>query len=494
MTETYAAVDLGSNSFHLVVARVVDGFEVQIQDRIKERVKLAAGLDTRGRLNRAAIGRALDCLERFGERLEGVPQGHVRAVGTNTLRKARNGPELLAEGERVLGHPIEVISGREEARLVYAGVVADLDEGVDRLVVDIGGGSTELVLGQGSEPRLLDSLYMGCVSWSQRFFGGQLLKAAAMDAAITAARLEISPVENAYRTQGWQQAIGSSGTIVAIERILMANGWSKHGITPKGLAKLRARILEAKKVSKLDLDGLSETRRDVIAGGAAILTAVFEALELEEMHASTSALREGLLFDLVGRRHAADARELAVDRMLDRFLVDRVQAERVATTAVRFFDQASGAWSLDVAADKPMLRWAGRLHELGMFLSHSGYHKHGAYVLTNADVPGFSKQEQRLLAALVLSHRGRLDKSRVEATYGGRPGRVLRLAVLLRLAVRLHRLRGGRKLPHVGLEVDGDAIDLAFPEGWLESQPLTLADLDEERRALAAAGFTLRVS
>ena len=490
---TVAAVDLGSNSFHMVVARVV-GRDFQVLDRVKHPVRLAAGLDARGKLTVAAQHRALDCLAAFGERVADLPLGSVRAVGTNSLRKAHNTLPFLVRASAALGHPIEVISGREEARLIYLGVCRELHAPGRRLVVDIGGGSTELIIGEGEEPLLLDSLTMGCVSWSTRFFPEGDIKREGMKRAMTAANLELETVADQYRGAGFESAVGSSGTILAVERILIESGLSPEGITVPGLKKLRAALITAGRMGAVRLPGLQRDRRAVLPGGVALLSAVMESLGISRMSTSPSALREGVLVDLLGRFRHEDVREHAISELAGRFGVELSQAARVSATALELFDQVSKPWGLDPERHRELLGWAAIVHEVGLFIAWPSHHKHGAYILAHADLPGFSRPEQEALAALVLGHRGKLDAERVKATAPSPPPELDRLMVLLRLSCRLHRSRAPRPLPPLSLSVVGNGLSLNFPEGFLAERPLTLADLREEAEMLAPAGFVLQFS
>ena len=488
--ENIAALDLGSNSFHMVVARSLDGEDLQVLDKLKIRVRLAGGLDETGHLTPEAEERALDALEQFGQRVRAMPRGTVRAVGTNTLRKLRNPLPFLIRAHKALGHPIEVISGREEARLIYQGVAHDSVAHGRRLVVDIGGGSTELIIGEGFEPVALESLFMGCVSYSLRFFPDGRLTTKAMNAAMTAARLELEGIARRFRRLGWSEAMGSSGTANAIARILRETGIEPLGITRKGMKRLRRRMLETKRIDDLDLPGLSAERRPVIAGGIAILSAACDALKIQTMSPTSGALREGLLYDLIGRHQGADAREATINRYAERLRVDRAQARRVERIALGLFDQVSVAWNLSDDRRR-QTAWAARLHEAGTFVTYSGYHKHGAYLIANADLPGFSRQSQGAIAALVLSHRGKLSEERMKLYYPAPKRKLVRQAALLRLAVRLHRGRSPQGLPDVRLNVSDEALVLTFPPGWLDENPLTRADLETEATALLAAGFSL---
>ncbi len=491
---TVAALDLGSNSFHMVVARR-DGGRLHVVDKLRERVALAAGLDASGRLTDAAAERALACLERFGQRLHDMPSQAVRAVGTNTLRQIRGESSFLARAEKALGHPIEVIGGKEEARLIYLGVAHDVAHDAERgrrLVVDIGGGSTELVVGDRLLVRTCDSLYMGCVSYGQRFFGDGRISRNRMARARIAARREIEPIRRRYASLGWEHAIGASGTILAVEKVVVAAGWCPSGVSAKALRKLRKTIQATPSASALELPGLTEDRRDVIAPGVAILCAIFDSLGIDALDTSQHALREGLLYDLFGREDDADLRDETVRAFQRRYHVDRRQAARVESVALRLLARAAPAWRLDAPAHAQLLAWAARLHEIGLSVARSGYHKHGAYLVANSDMPGFSQEEQRALAALVRTHRRRFEPGLFAEVPEATQHDVRRLAVLLRIARRLCRSRSPRPTEPTRIVVEGDSVDLAFPDGWLDAHPLSRADLDEEAELLRGAGFTLR--
>jgi exopolyphosphatase/guanosine-5'-triphosphate,3'-diphosphate pyrophosphatase len=488
-SDTLAAVDLGSNSFHLVVAARV-GDELRIVDRRRERVALADGLDSRKLLNGETQERALACVERFGERLRGIPGGNVRAVGTSALRVARNARPFLARAGELLGRPVEVISGSEEARLIYLGVAHDLsDDARRRLVVDIGGGSTECILGERFEALRTDSLHMGCVNYSNRFFPGGELSPEAMERAVIAARLEVRSLERPYRALGWTECIGSSGTVVATSEILRENGWSESGVTEKGLRRFRKAIASAGHVERLAIPGLQAERAPVIAGGVAILSAIFEGLAIEEMQVSEGALREGILYDLLGRVTHEDLRDRTIKNFGERYKVDAEQAERVRQTALGLLQQAGGEWGIDAEVGQRFLEWASRLHECGLSLSYAGHHKHGAYLVEHSDMPGFSREDQMLLAVLIGGQRRKLEVSKFEALPSSLQKPALRLCVLFRLAVLLNRSRSSQPLPAMRLSVRRGGYELDFPAGWLDENPLTRADLAEEAAHLRAAGI-----
>ncbi|MFN0009613.1 MAG: exopolyphosphatase [Planctomycetota bacterium] len=489
--ETVAAVDLGSNSFHLVVARRVED-DLQILDRSRERVALAEGLDEKKRLSDEAQTRALECLSRFGERLRGMPRDAVRAVGTSALRVARNAHVFLGRANEALGHPVEIIPGAEEARLIYLGVAHDISgNGHLRLVVDIGGGSTECILGRRFDAKRTDSLHMGCVHWSLRFFPDGVLSEEAMNRAVIAARLEVRSLEAPYRAAGWEECLGASGTIVNIESILRENGWSDGGITDKGLRRLRKAIAAAGHIGRLELPGLQPDRMSVIAGGVAILSAIFEGLGLERMRASQGALREGVLYDLLGRIRHEDVRFRTIRSLAERFGVDREQGERVRSTAHDLFTQVAKDWDLSHEEDERMLAWASRLHELGLAISFSGHHKHGAYLVENSQMPGFSREDQIALASLIGSHRRKPTTERMEALPPALQKSTLRLCLLLRLAVLLNRGRSADAAPRLEMRVKKSGYELRFPAGWLEANPLLRADLEEEERLLRALAIDI---
>ena len=487
-----AAVDLGSNSFHLVVAEASEA-GVQVIDRLREPVRLAAGLDADRNLTEEAMTTALACLERFGQRLREMPPGSVRAVGTNTLRQARNARAFLRNARQVLGHPIEVVAGREEARLIYLGVSHSVfEDGKRRLVVDIGGGSTELIIGEGFAPVHTESLYMGCVSATGAHFGDGVITAKRLRRATLAARQELESIEAPYRETGWASAIGSSGTIIAIEDVIVRHGWSKQGITAKGLSRLRKAVVAAGRAERLQGLGLSSERASVFSGGLAILTAVFEAMALEEMAVAGGAMREGLLYDLLGRIHHHDLRDTTVSELVKRYGIDPRQALRVADTARACLEQLAEQWQLDPETDGKLLEWAARLHEIGIAIAHSQYHKHGAYLLTHLDRPGFSRQDQALMAALVRGHRRKFAVAVFDDLGQPDVDKARRLGVILRLAALLHRSRSTSPAADFRLLASDKWLAIAFEPKWLDDHPLTRADLDQEALFLGQAGFELR--
>ncbi len=486
--EIVAAVDLGSNSFHMIIARIKRK-DFYTLDRMRETVRLAAGIDKNNRLTAQAQRRALDCLKRFGQRIAAIAPGSVRAVGTNTLRRAHNAQSFLQRAQQALGHPIEIIGGREEARLIYLGVAHSLaDDAGKRLVVDIGGGSTELTIGERFEPLYMESLQMGCVTSSLSHFPGGAITAVSMRRAEIAAQQKLQNLSGHYRRIGWTDCIGSSGTINAIQDIIAANRWDRDGITLASLKKLRKRLLTAGHVNRLQLPGLRGDRAPVLPGGVAILLAVFESLDIERMRVTGGALREGLLYDLLGRIRHQDIRDRSVTRLSIQYHADTDQAKRVEQTAMRCLKQLP-QWKLD--AYQPILGWSARLHEIGLAVSHSQYHKHGAYLLEHSDLPGFSRQEQQLLAALILGQRSKFPVAVFAELPTKQTLAAKHLCILLRLAVLLNRSRSRQPLPKFSITAKGDNLQIKFPVGWLRKHPLTQADLAQEMKYLKAAKIKL---
>ena len=491
--DVIAAVDLGSNSFHMVVARYSHG-QLIILDRLREMVRLAAGLDETGRLDRSAIDTALACLQRFGQRLHDMRAESVRVVGTNTLRRAKRRGAFLDRARAALGHPIEIISGIEEARLIYLGVAHTMpSEPGRRLVADIGGGSTEIIIGEGFHARKLESLYMGCVSTSSKFFADGEITEKRMKRARLAARLELEPVRATFRDYGWDQAVGTSGTIRSVSDVLRARG-NDGVITPAGVQSLIEHAIRVGHVDRLKFAGLSEERIPVFAGGLAILAEILDILEIKQMRAADGALREGLLYDMVGRLTNEDARSRSVRAMQGRYHVDVTQAERVEATALDFLAQTQEAWGLEDSFAALVMSWAAKLHEVGLDVSHSHYHKHGAYLLDHADMPGFPQDEQKILACIVGAHRRKLHLEELEDLTPPWHLKVEFLIVILRLAVLLHRGRSAVALPKIGLQARARSLEMSFPRGWIEDHPLTMADLENEIEYLKLAGFRLKAT
>ena len=486
---TLGAVDLGSNSFHLAVSRVVDD-QLYPMDALKETVRLGSGLTAEKQLDPHTQERALAALKGFSERLAGMPRQAVRAVGTNALRVAKNAGAFLRKAEGTLGFPIEIISGREEARLIYLGVVHSLPlSSNNRLVIDIGGGSTEIIIGNKLRPKAMESLYMGCVSYTERFFPEGRIEKKALKRAELAAREQVQAIAARFEKTGWREVVGSSGTARSIAEILHRNGRAESGITDAGLAWLREELLAAGDLRKLSLEGLREDRIPVVAGGVAVMSGIFAQLELTDMTVASGALRDGVLWDLLGRVHHRDIREVTVDQFVRRYHVDLAQSHRVGALAQSFL-RGLNEEGPDLQPVAPFLDWAARLHEIGISIAQGAYHKHSAYILANADMPGFSRQEQGYLSNLVLAQRGKLTKMR--AAFDDDP-KLAALALCLRLAVIFYRSRRTLKLPRLKLARKSKGWRLEIEPAWLADQTLIAFALEAEREQWDSVGLSFEI-
>ena len=477
-----AAVDLGSNSFRLLIGRVEStrlGEQILPLDSLKESVRLAAGLDREGMLDADSQRRALEALNRFGERLRSFSPDAVRAVATNTLRVARNARHFLASAEAALGFPIEVIAGREEARLIYVGAAHALPrDGRGRLVVDIGGGSTECIVGVDYESQLLESATVGCVSLARRFFPEGAVSKAAFERAYYTARDVLSPIALAYHSSGWEYAVGTSGTAKALAQIAQLN-FGTSSLTRDALAQTEWVLLKAGHVDKVRLESLRPDRRPVLAGGLAVMSAVFDELGIDEMHYCPAALRQGALYDLLGRSSGADMRAITVAQMIKRYAVHEAHGKRVAETALALYDQGARGVAEVVRHRRELLRWAAMLAETGMSISHEDFHRHSAYILSNADMPGFSQSEQSMMAHLAMGQTGGLRKLRELVA----DDLEWLMVLSLRVASILHRRRDGADTPLPALFFKRRRVRIELPKAWAFAHPLS----DETLRAEVAA-------
>jgi len=492
-TDTYAAVDLGSNSFHLLVARREHG-ELRVIDRIKEMVRLGGGLDENGQLDPVVQERAFACLARFGQRLRGIPMDNLRAVGTQTFRRMKNANAFLMIAETALGCSIDIIAGREEARLIYLGVTQGVPGHQDRrLVIDIGGGSTELVIGEGLQPLEMESLQYGCVSLTRNFFGDGRITSRRWKKAVRSVMADLQELRVRYLKTGWDSAIGSSGTIKAVEEICRQQGWIEKDINADALHMLRDRLLRFETIDSVRLPGLSERRHPVLIGGLVMMHACFKALEIESLKVSPYALREGVLHDLLGRLDNQDPRDKTVDAFMSRYSVDREQVSRVKQAALKACDKISDGMFLR-PVHRQLLGWAADLHETGLGVSHSQFQLHSGYLVENSDMTGFTRQEQSFLAALVRNHRRAIPKGFADQL----PARLhepLRMTLFcLRFASILCRSREDEAIPAFRLSGGDNMITVSFPDKWKDSHPLTLFDLQQESKDLESIGLHFRVS
>ncbi len=477
----------------MVVARIEDG-HVHILDRLKEMVRLRAGLDSNNKITEKARKHALGCLARFGERVKGLPKGSVAAVGTKTLRQAENSKEFLKKATQALGHPISIIAGKEEARLIYLGVSHSLaKEDGKRLVMDIGGGSTELIIGEDFKPLHLRSLDMGCVSISKSCFPDGQLAEANWEKAKIAAHMQLRPVRHPYRTIGWNSVTGASGTIKTAGRVIHRLNSDHYDITLDRLYMVRDTMIDAGNLDNLELPGLGIDRKPVFAGGLAVLIAAFEALQIGKMQVSDGALREGLLYDRLGRIQSEDIRLETITHTQERFGISREHARRVSKTAQQLFSFVEEGWQLQLEHAE-VLHWASSLHEIGLAVSHSGFHKHGAYLLDNADLPGFSFEEQDWMSVLVRCHRKRISKELFDTLPSHCFRTAVRLTVLLRLAAMLHRSRKDERATIKSLTPTDKGLKIQFRKNELKNHPLQLVSLKQEAEYLKEVAFILELS
>lgn len=487
----FAAIDMGSNSFHLIVAKLDHG-ELRPIETLAERVQLGAGL-VKSRLSKDAIERGLDCLTRFQQVIASLEPARIRVVGTNALRQAKNRRMFTEAAEQILGVPVDVIYGREEARLIYLGVAHTLaDDGHSRLVIDIGGGSTEFIIGQRFEPTRLESLQLGCVSYRNAHFADGKLNKRNFMSAYDAAMIEVSHIKRRFNSKNWQECVGASGTLQAIEALIQYNGWRDSGIDRKSLDRLRRCLLDFGHVDAIDLPGLSDKRRSVITAGVAIATAIFDGLGIEFMRTSSGALREGVIYDLLGRLVHEDVRERSITAMVSRYGADASTASLVAGWVRLLAEASADAWGLD-GNDIDCLAWAARCHEIGVAISQKHYNRHSAYLLRYSDLPGFSQREQETMATLVRGHRGKL-KAEIFLDIADRDrDKVLRMLALLRIAVLFKHAEALERLEDFQVRVKGNTLTITLPPGWQERHPLTSKEINDSRSAIKKLGVTLRL-
>jgi len=484
-----AAIDLGSNSFHLIIAKSEFG-ELRPVHALAEKVQLG---ETSGAamLTSGAISRGLTCLERFKQLIDSTTPVKIRVVGTNALRRAKNRQDFIEPAEQILGAPIDVIYGREEARLIYLGVAHTLSDDEDtRLVVDIGGGSTEFILGRRFEPIRLESLQMGCVSFGQAFFPDGNISKERFEAAYHRARIEISHIKRNYQKNLWAEAVGSSGTLRAIETLITAAGWRDDGIDRDSLAQLQRLLLTFNRIDDIDLPGLSETRKGVVTAGLAITLGIFDGLQIPLMRTSAGALREGVIYDLLGRFSHEDVRNRSVSAMQQRYSVDQRIADLVTQRVTILAEATKEHWGLQVD-DIELLKWAGALHEIGVAISQKNYSQHSAYLVLNTDLPGFAQQDQEVMATLITGLKGKPRSELLDGVAKRKRRSVARMMVLLRLAVMLKHVEALEEIPDLSVSADESSLTLAFPQSWGEDHPLTVWEIEQSGAAMEKLGVTV---
>lgn len=488
-TSHIAAIDLGSNSFHMIIAKW-DNDQMVVIDRLRDPVRMGWGLGSDGSLSEDARLRALNCLEKFGERLREYPSRSVRIVGTKTLRSINDSRQFLSDAQQRLGHPVEIISGDEEARLIYLGVAHCIAPGEGkRLVMDIGGGSTEIIIGEGLSPIIKESLNMGCVAISKKFFGDGNVTEKNVAQALIACLQELAPVTEEFVQQGWSEVLGASGTIKTAAKVCTMMGWS-HGVIKLEYLEKIVQLYCLHGSTDLKLNGVSDDRQPVFLGGVIVLLAIFDSLQINTMTAADWALREGLLFDLKGRLENHDIRQSSVDALAARFHVNAEKSQAVKATACNLLEQVADSWNLNGKEASKLLGWAAQLYSVGLDIAHNDYHKHSAYIVQHVDLAGCSRVEQTQLAALALSHRKRFPLK--EFPQGDDD--LIHLAILLRLAVIFHRGKKIAGMPAITLIANKKKIGLKLSAQWLDAHPLTHADLETEMRHLDIIGYTLVIN
>lgn len=481
----FAAIDLGSNSFHMIVARIVNG-SIQVLSRIKRRVRLADGLDENRILSQEVIERGVACLALFADRLQGFSAENVKVVGTYTLRRAINNDEFLQQAKAVFPFPIQIISGVEEATLIYSGVSHTQPEQGRKFVIDIGGGSTEMTIGDDFTPVRAESRHMGCVSFANRFFPKGELTEERFDAAYQLAMEKIEDLMWEYQQLGWQHVLGSSGTIKTVQKVLIANGYRDGLITEERLQMLIDECLKFNSLNDIEMKGLVEERADVLVPGLAILLALFHTFRMESMRYSDGALREGVMYGLEKSFQVVDIRQRTAMALAEQFNIDQEQAKRVEHTALQLFEQVK-TWRNRRQVDelRSMLKWASLLHEIGIVINHNGVNRHSAYIIANRDLPGFDTEQQNLLATLMRFHLKNFKRSEIRSTNRYQHRDILTLLRLFRLAVLLNRARQATETAqNLVLNIDNNKWELVFESGFLAENPLVQADLEDEQKQL----------
>ena len=488
---TCAVADLGSNTFHLMIAEV-DGTKFTVIDKIRYPVKLAEGFDEDRNLTEEAIQRGLDIIEMYGQRLKDFHPRFVKIVGTNALRRARNSRDFVSRATEIVGYPVEVISGYEEARLIYLGVARSIESnGQNRLLIDIGGGSSELVIGKDFEPIDMESLDIGCLSSTVDFFpDGKITKQAMHNAVITAG-LKIQPYVQYMKRIGWETAIGSAGSIIAIGKVLESKGWTNGEITFAALDKLRKELVADGRFKGEDYPEISQDRANAFAGGAAVLYGLMKNLDIETIIPCDGGLREGMLLDLFGKIEHRDIRDTAIKQFAKDYKFDEKQSKLVEDAAMKIFMAVKDNLRIDDIHSENYLRWAAMVYEIGLSISHSKYHKHSAYLVKHTDLAGFTREEQQILRFIIQGHRKTFPNDLLNKLPACDHYRVTVLCIIFRLAVLFCRSRNHMPLEELEFKAEQGILNLSIPPEWLEQNPLTEADLKLEQQAVETSGWKL---
>ena len=491
-----AAVDLGSNSFHLIVAAIESNGSIKIVDKIKEMVRLGAGLDEKNILDEVSQQRALDCLSRFSQRLQNIDSRDIRIAGTNTLRIAKNKNKFIKRAKKVINHKIEVISGVEEARLVYHGVIYSLSEHKNnRLVIDIGGGSTEVIIGKNKKPIKLKSIAAGSTSITKQFFDNCDITKASIKKAELFVMQEFEEIREEYLEAGWDQAVGTSGSIRSISKVLLLTGLTDGTITKPALKQLIDTLVKFGSINKIKLDGLTNERQPMFIGGVVVLNSLFKILKIKTLTVSDGALREGLMLDIVGRIQHRDIRTLSVEQMAERFSIRASHADNIIKTSNYLLKKINHTWIDQDNGLKQMIHWAAQLHEIGLSIAHSRYQNHSGYLVQNSNMPGFSIQEQQLLSVLVRNHRKSILLDDFESFSKKQRKKLFHALIILRLAIIFNRSADeSMQTGDYQVAAKGKTISLKFSKQWFEESALTITDLQSEAKYLNQIGYKLNIN
>ncbi|CAM3857572.1 Guanosine-5'-triphosphate,3'-diphosphate pyrophosphatase [Vibrio aerogenes CECT 7868] len=483
----YAAIDLGSNSFHMLIVRHVNG-SVQTMAKIKRKVRLAAGLDEQNTLSEEAMQRGWDCLRLFAERLQDIPGENIRIVGTATLRTATNADVFIRKANQILGYPLEVIPGTDEAATIYKGVAHTSGGSGRRLVVDIGGASTELIIGEGFEANALTSLKMGCVTWLEKHFRNRQLTESNFIQAIEDAKQVIRPVLQQYQKLGWDVCVGASGTVQALQEIMLAQGMDEV-ITLAKLKRLQNQAMLADHLEELEIEGLTLERALVFPSGLSILIAIFELLNISAMTLAGGALREGLVYEMITELRQDNIRERTIKSMQSRYQIDDIYAGQVANLASQLFQQCGGSAWIPEPQSEMLLRTAAQLHEIGLSIDFKTGGQHNAYLIQHSDLPGFTRAQRYFLGELTRRYRDTLTSLPEQHALSSTSGK--RLLRLLRLAVLLSHRRDQQLVPEFVVTADKEKLTLSIDLQWLDNNPLTKAELETESNRQTDMGWPL---
>ncbi|MDB2374216.1 guanosine-5'-triphosphate,3'-diphosphate diphosphatase [Psychrosphaera haliotis] len=489
---SYAVVDLGSNSFHMMIAQVVAG-SVQIIGRVKRKVRLASGLNENMFLSDEAMQRGWECLNLFAERLQDIPRENIKISGTATLRLAKNVDTFLEKAEQILGFPIQIISGEVEAQTIYKGAAYTSSSNKKKLVIDIGGASTELIAGEGHLPQVFTSINVGCVTYLDRYFKNGVLSEANFNSAIEAAELEINKVKSKYSAFDWQEEVGASGTVQAIQEILMAQGFDEI-ITLERLNSIMQQSISFGFLDKLAIKGLVQERRLVFPSGLAILIAIFKQLNLTGMTLAGGALREGQLYSMLPELTKLNVRERTIKSVMTRYHIDTRHAQRVSELSLELAEQLAPSWDLNQFEAIDILKSAALVHEVGLQVSYKDQQIHASYLLANSNLPGFTTAQKNLLTAIVRNHRDDIDHSMLSAQTTTSVLLAIRLVRILRLSVILSLRRTDEVLPNIEVSIVGEELSIHLPNGWLEANPLSAAELHQEASYQALQGWQLKLT